>query len=84
MAPSANHRLRFREYDKEPMLFWFDRLVLVGSAFLAAAIALAVFVVTDMLFDQSAAALLAALIAAWVVIVWYLAPLWQRHRHSAE
>jgi hypothetical protein len=65
MAPSANHRLRFRAYDKEPMLFWFNRLVLIGSAFLAAAIALAVFVVSDMLFDQSWAALLAALVAAW-------------------
>ncbi|HEY5472499.1 MAG TPA: DUF6328 family protein, partial [Candidatus Limnocylindrales bacterium] len=67
MAPSANHRPRFREYDKEPMLFWFDRLVLIGSAFLAAAVALAVFLVTDMLFAQSWAALLAAIVAAWVV-----------------
>jgi len=83
MAPSANHRLRFREYDKEPMLFWFNRLVLIGSAFLATAIALAVFVVTDMLFDQIWAALLAAIVAAWVVIVWYLTPLWQRRRRSA-
>jgi hypothetical protein len=78
MAPSANHRLRFREYDKEPMLFWFNRLVLVGSTFLAAAIALAVFLVTDLLFDQSWAALLAALVAAWIVLVWYVTPLWQR------
>ena len=83
MAPSANHRLRFREYDKEPMLFWFNKLVLVGSAFVATAIALAVFVVTDMLFDQGWAALLSALVAVWVVIVWYVTPLWQRRRHSA-
>ena len=83
MAPSANHRLRFREYDKEPMLFWFNKLVLVGSAFVATAIALAVFVVTDILFDQGWAALLSALVALWVVIVWYVTPLWQRLRHSA-
>ncbi len=79
MAPSANHRLRFREHDKERMLFWFNRLVLAGSAFLAAGIALAVFLVTDMLFDQGWAAILAALIAVWVVLVWYVVPLWQRH-----
>jgi Family of unknown function (DUF6328) len=84
MPPSANHRLRFREYDKEAMLFWFNRLVLIGSAFLAAAIALAVFLVTDMLFDQGWAALSAALVAAWVVIVWYVTPLWQRRRDTAE
>jgi len=65
------------------MLFWFNKLVLVGSAFVATAIALAVFVVTDILFDQGWAALLSALVAVWVVIVWYVTPLWQRRRHSA-
>ena len=84
MAPSANHRLRFREYDKERMLFWFNRLVLAGSGFLAAAIALAVFVVTDMLFTQTWAALLGALIAGWVVVVWYVLPLVQRRRNPVE
>ncbi len=82
MAPSANHRLRFREYDKERMLFWFNRLVLVGSGFLAGAISLVVFVVTDMLFDQAWAALLGGLIAGWVVTIWYVTPLWQRRRCS--
>ena len=78
MAPSADHRLRFREYDNEPLLFWFNKLVLVGSTSLAAATAPAVFLVTDSLFDQSRAALLAALVAAWVVSVWSVTPPWQR------
>ena len=82
MAPSANHRLRFREYDKEAMLFWFNRLVLAGSGFLAAAVALAVFVVTDMLFDQIWAALLGALMALWIALIWYAVPLWQRRRRA--
>ena len=82
MAPSANHRLRFREYDKEGMLFWFNRLVLAGSGFLAAAVALAVFVVTDMLFDQIWAALLGALMALWIALIWYVVPLWQRRRRA--
>lgn len=84
MAPSANHRLRFREYDKEGMLFWFNRLTLVGSAFLAATVALAVFLVTDILFDQIWAALLATGIAIWVVSVWYVVPLWQGRRRGAD
>ena len=82
MAPSANHRLRFREYDKEAMLFWFNRLVLAGSGFLAAAVALAVFVVTDMLFDQIWAAFLGALMALWIVLIWYVVPLWQGRRRG--
>lgn len=81
MAPSANHRMRFREYDKEAMLFWFGRLVLVGSGFLAAGVAMAVFVVTDMLFAQLWAALLGVLTAVLIVLFWYVIPLWQRRRH---
>ena len=84
MAPSANHRLRFREYDKERMLFWFNRLALAGSAFLAAAIALAVFVVTAVLFDEPWAAVVAGLMTCWIVVVWYVVPLWQRVRSLEE
>jgi hypothetical protein len=80
MAPSANHRMRFREYDKERMLLWFNRLVLIGSGFLAASIALVVFVVTDMLFTQMWASVVGGVMAAWVVIVWYVLPLLQRRR----
>ena len=78
MAPSANHRLRLRERDKERMLFWFNRLALAGSAFLAAAIALVAFVVAAMLFDETWAAVVAGLMACWIVVVWYVVPLWQR------
>jgi hypothetical protein len=79
MAPSANHRLRFREHDKEGMLLWFNRLVLTGTVFLAAAVSLAVFLVTDMLFEERWAAVAGAVVAAWLVLVWYVVPLWQRH-----
>jgi len=84
MAPSANHRLRFREHDKERMLFWFNRLTLAGSAFLAVAIALVVFVVTAALFDETWAAVTAGLIACWTAAAWYVVPLWQRARASQE
>lgn len=84
MAPSANHRLRFREHDKEGMLLWFNRLVLTGSVFLAAAVSLAVFLVTDVLFDEAWAAVLGALVAAWLALAWYVVPLWQRHRRPRD
>ena len=84
MAPSANHRLRFREHDKERMLFWFNRLALAGSAFLAAAIALVVFVVAAVLFDETWAAVVAGLMTCWMVVIWYVVPLWQRVRDPEE
>ena len=80
MAPTMNHRLRFREHDKERMLMWFNKLTLTGSGFLAAAIALSVYVVTGMLFKATWAAIIGGLIAAWLVVVWYVLPL--VHRRS--
>ena len=80
MAPTMNHRLRFREHDKERMLMWFNKLTLTGSGFLAAAIALSVYVVTGMLFKATWAAIVGGLIAAWLVVVWYVLPL--VHRRS--
>lgn len=84
MAPSANHRLRFREHDKERMLFWFNQLVIAGSVFLAAAIALSVYVVTGMLFKATWAAVAGGLIAAWLVIIWYVLPLVQRRSREID
>jgi hypothetical protein len=80
MAPTMNHRLRFREHDKESMLLWFNKLTLAGSGFLAAAIALSVYVVTGMLFKATPAAVVGGLIATWLVVVWYVLPL--VHRRS--
>jgi hypothetical protein len=82
MAPSTNHRLRFREYDKERMLLWFNTLCLLGTTFVAAAISLVVFVVTDVLFKAHWAAVVAGIIAAWIVFVWYVLPLLQRRRRE--
>jgi hypothetical protein len=84
MAPTTNHRLRFREYDKERMLLWFNKLALTGSVFLAAAMSLAVFVVTDVLFDRRWAAVVAGIIALWFVTVWYVLPLVQRRARELE
>ena len=82
MAPSTNHRLRFREYDKERMLLWFNVLCVAGTIFLAAAISLVVFVVTEVLFDSAWAALIAGAMAAWITFVWYVLPLLQRRRRE--
>jgi hypothetical protein len=81
MAPGTNHRLRFREYDKEQMLFSFNRLAIAGSVFLAVAIALSVFVVADLVVKTAWAAVAAAGSAAWFVWFWYVVPLWH-HRQK--
>jgi len=60
------------------MLFWFNRLALAGSAFVAASIALVVYVVTAVVFNEAWAAVGAGILACWIVVVWYVVPLWQR------
>ena len=84
MAPTMHHRLRFREHDKERMLLGFNKLILAGSVFLAAAIALSVYVVTGMLFQATWASVAGAAIAAWLVALWYVLPLLQRRGRELD
>jgi hypothetical protein len=80
IAPSAYHRLDWRRGDKEHLLVVSNRLAISGTAFLALAISGAVFVVTDMLFDPTSAAVVAAATAAFFGWFWYGLPLLRRAR----
>jgi hypothetical protein len=53
IAPSAYHRLRWREGDKEHLLVTANRLAIIGAVFLAAGMAATVFLITDLLFGSS-------------------------------
>ena len=78
IAPSAYHRLNWRQADKEHLLVVSNRLAIAGTALLAVAIAGTVFVVTDLLFDATSAALVAAATAAFFGWFWYALPLLRR------
>jgi hypothetical protein len=75
IAPSAYHRLRWRQHDKEQMLITSNRLSIAGTAFLALSIASAVFLVTDVLFGVGAAALAGGATAGIVTWFWFGLPL---------
>jgi len=74
------HRLNWRRGDKEHLLVVSNRLAISGTAFLALAISGAVFVVTDMLFEPTSAAVVAAATAAFFGWFWYGLPLLRRLR----
>jgi hypothetical protein len=80
IAPSAYHRLNWRQADKEHLLVASNRLAIAGTTFLAAAISGTVFVVTDLVFDATSAALIAAATAALFGWFWYGLPLLRRAR----
>jgi hypothetical protein len=80
IAPSAHHRLEWRQGDKEHLLVVSNRLAIAGTGFLALSIAGTVFVVTDVLFEVASAAVLAAATAAVFGWLWYAMPLLRRWR----
>ena len=82
IAPSAYHRLTWRQGDKEHLLVVSNRLTIAGMFFLAVAIASTVFVVSDLLFATAAAALLAGATAAFYALFWCVLPLLRRLRES--
>ena len=78
IAPSAYHRLEWRQGDKEHLLVVSNRLAIAGTTFLALSISGTVFVVTDMLFNKTSAAVVAGLTAAFFGWFWYGMPLLRR------
>jgi hypothetical protein len=75
IAPTAYHRIRFREYDKERMLETSTRLSLIGLSFLAFSITGTVFLISDVMFGVGAAGLTAGIIAGLLVWFWFGLPL---------
>ena len=75
IAPSAHHRLRWREGDKEYLLRTANALAIAGTVFLAIGMTAVVFLIADILFSGSWAALTTALIAGGFAWFWYGLPL---------
>jgi uncharacterized protein DUF6328 len=80
IAPSAYHRLRWRERDKEHLLATSNRLAIAGTVFLAAAIIGVVYLVTDLLFGIVATLVATILVAIMFAWLWYGLPLLRRLR----
>jgi Kef-type K+ transport system membrane component KefB len=75
IAPSILHRLRWRKRDKERLLKAANTLALIGASFLALAITVVVFLISDVLFAAPAAAAAAGLTAGAIIGIWYVLPL---------
>jgi hypothetical protein len=75
IAPSAHHRMRFRSKAKERILITANRLAIAGMTFLVAAIGCALYLVTDVVYDGTLAAAVAAAFGVLVSALWFIAPL---------
>jgi hypothetical protein len=84
IAPSAYHRLRWREGDKEQMLRTSNRLAIAGTVFLALGMTAVVFLIGDILFKGLWAAVTSALVAGGCAWFWYGLPLSRRPGDAAR
>jgi len=81
VAPSAFHRVLFRERDKEWLVVQSNRLAIAGTTFLAAAMTCALYLVVEVIYDSTTGAVIAGAMGAIFLIVWYVVPLIRRARN---
>jgi Kef-type K+ transport system membrane component KefB len=81
IAPTATHRLRFHKRDRKYIIESANLLLIAGLVFLALAIALAVTLITDFLYDGAGRWVWPALIALVIAGLWFARPL-LRHGSS--
>jgi hypothetical protein len=80
IAPSAYHRIRWREVSDEVLLRVSNRLAIAGTVCLAVGMAAAVFLITDLIYAQWVTALVTALTVGAFGWFWYGLPLLHRAR----
>jgi Family of unknown function (DUF6328) len=78
IAPTTYHRIRFRSRDKERLLRLGNAFILVGTAFLAAAMTSAVGLVTDLLYGGAWTWVATVVTAVLLAGLWYALPLSRR------
>jgi len=78
IAPSANHRVQFRQDDKEALLLRSNWLAIMGTVFLATAVMGATFLITDILYGGLATTITTAILAGLLAWFWYGVPIFRR------
>jgi uncharacterized protein involved in cysteine biosynthesis len=75
IAPTAHHRIEFRQQDKKRIVFSATNLAVIGLALLASAMTGAVILVTDFLYHATVVWITAAAAATLFAGLWFAWPL---------
>jgi hypothetical protein len=75
IAPTARHRIRFRELDKRWIVETANRLAIAGLAFLGAAMAGVILLISHVVYGDTTTAIATAVVAIVIGWVWFAAPL---------
>jgi hypothetical protein len=84
MTPSIQHRIRFREHDKEALLEASNRLLLLASVVVAAAILCVLFLISEYLYGFTAGLVVTAVLFVVIFVLWYITPWRRRSDHSGH
>jgi hypothetical protein len=83
IAPVAYHRMLFRQRRKPEIVRTAHRMASVGLAFLLVSMVSSVYLVVDFIVNQTAAAIVTAVVSGWFVLWWGLLP-WLRRNDSND
>jgi hypothetical protein len=84
IAPAAQHRVLFRQQDKEALLHRSNRSAFAGLVVLALAVCSALLLVVDVLFDRTRAWTTAGVVALLLAWWWMAVPLWKRTQKDQD
>jgi cation transport ATPase len=84
ITPTAAHRIRWRQADKEALLHMATKAAIAATVFIAAAMTASVYLITDFIFGEPTTAIVTAAVGGAFVLFWYGFPLWRRLQDGAE
>jgi O-antigen/teichoic acid export membrane protein len=84
IAPSAQHRILFRQQDKAQLLRRANVLAIAGLVFLALAITAVILLITDLLFSTAAVIVVSVAVAALFAALWFAHPALRRRAKHEE
>ncbi len=80
IAPTVHHRLLFRQGEKEFVVWLGSRLAVLASAFLCGGFIGIFVLISHVVFGPTVAAVTGAVVAAFVILLWFGVPLLRRAR----
>jgi hypothetical protein len=83
IAPSAHHRINFRQQEKHYIVFLANRLTIAGLGFLALAMAGVMLLITDILYGTTATVVAVTTTLLVFAVLWYGIPIVRRMRRGS-
>jgi hypothetical protein len=80
IAPSAAHRLRFHQHDRDWLIESANVLMIAGLCLLAIAIGAAFLLITDVMFDGARVWIYSVIVWLLILGLWFVRPLMRHYR----